>query len=314
MSHPFEVGKTYRNRVGEYVVQSIEGEQMTIRYVSGATGTLETSVAIQTRIWENIQFEEQMVRAEERQRQAREARLATRKRTTRAKRAKAKPSFAGFERSDFEPRKRGIAWSSREPLGKVLAYELGQRVKGEFGQWIVPRQSEVHVARKDDYDRNTRHRNAALFVAVNEQGLFFGFRVGKPDGKVKDDWPWSALLVALSDGQKVRRALRAAMKKHELSLDVYVEETSYRQVGQISVQDRGFLWEHETAEQEITRRMDWAQLVEYLETVASDKRGDLFLRKYVSVDAALQAGAAISAVITTVFETLLPVYDACAGG
>jgi hypothetical protein len=314
MSHPFEVGKTYRNRIGEYVVQSIEGEQMTIRYVSGTTGTLETSVAIQTRIWENIQFEEQMVRAEERQRQAREARLATRKRTTRAKRAKAKPSFAGFEKSDFEPRKRGIAWSSREPLGKVLAYELGQRVKGEFGQWIVPRQSEVHVARKDDYDRNTRDRNAALFVAVNDQGVSFGFRVGKPHGKVKDDWPWSALLVALSDGQKVRRALRAAMKKHELSLDVYVEEMSYRQVGQISVQDRGFLWQHETAEQEMTRRMNWAQLVEYLETAAADKRSDLFLRKYVSVDAALQAGAAMSAVIATLFQALLPVYDACVGG
>jgi hypothetical protein len=314
MSHPFEVGKTYRNRVGEYVVQSIEGEQMTIRYVSGTTGTLETSVAIQMRIWENIQFEEEMVRDEERQRLAREERLAARKRTTRAKKAKAKPRFDGFEKSDFEPKKRGLAWSSREALGKVLAYELTQREKGDFGSWIVPRQSEVHVAGKKEYDRDTRDRNAAFFVAVNDQGVAYGFRVGKPDGKVKAEWPWPTLLVALSDDPKVRRALRAAMKKHELSLDVYVEEMSYRQVGQISVQDRGFLWQHETADQEMTRRMNWTQLVEYLETVASDKRSDLFLRKRVSADAALQAGAAMSSVIATVFHALLPVYDACVGG
>jgi hypothetical protein len=100
MSHPFEVGKTYRNRAGEYVVEAIDGDRMKIRYVQG--GTLVTDVNIQGRIWENIQFEKQLARSEERRRQAEQARASVRKRTSRPKQARTRPSFSGFERDDFE--------------------------------------------------------------------------------------------------------------------------------------------------------------------------------------------------------------------
>ncbi len=78
MSHPFEVGKPYRNRNGEYVVQAIEGEWMKIKYESG--GTIQSRISLQARIWENIQFEEQMAREEERQRLAKEEQLEARRR------------------------------------------------------------------------------------------------------------------------------------------------------------------------------------------------------------------------------------------
>src|SRR5512139_3464342 len=116
MSHPFEVGKSYRNRAGEYTVQALDGDKMTIRYQDGRT--LVTSAQMQGRIWENIQFERQMARAEERQRQALEARKSTRQRTGRERPARPKPTFGGFEASDFEPKKRGIAWTSRRELGR----------------------------------------------------------------------------------------------------------------------------------------------------------------------------------------------------
>jgi hypothetical protein len=311
MSHSFEVGKTYRNRVGEYVVQALDGDKMTIRYVGGAT--LVTNVHIQTRIWENIQFEEQMARQEERQRQAREARMASRRRTARAKKAVAIPTFGGFQKSDFDPKRRGIAWSSRKELGRVLVHELSQRTKEAFDFWIVPRQSEVHVARKEHYDRDARDRNAALYVAVSDKGAAYGLRVGKPGGKAKARWPWSAFVTALNESNQVRRSLRAAMKTHELSLDFYAMEESYGQVGQITVQTRGFLWQHETAEQETTRRMDWAKLTEYLHTAAADKRCDLYLRCHVSSENALKAGADIVGEIALVFEALMPVYEASVG-
>lgn len=310
MTHPFEVGKSYRNRVGEYVVQAIDGDRMMIRYVGG--GTLDTSVAIQTRIWENIQFEEEMVREEERQRLAREERLAARKRAAQPK-PQPKPVFDGFQESDFEPKKRGIAWSSRVEAGKALAYELGQNTKEAFGQWIVPRQSEVHVAREGHYDRDAGERNAAFFVAVNDQGVTYGYRVGDPKAKAKGEWPWPAFLALLAEDQKVRRALRAAMKKHDLSLDVYAMDGKYGQVGQITLQPRGFLWQHENAEQEMTRRMNWNDLVEYLQTVCSDKRCNLYLRKQISPEAALKAGGAVSGEILDLFKALLPVYNGSIG-
>ena len=311
MVHPFEVGKTYRNRNGEYIVQAVAGDQMTIRYVSG--GTLETSVAIQARIWENIHFENQMAQEEEKRRLAQEARLEARKRAALAKKAAAAPKYGGFQESDFELKKRGIAWSGREQAGKALAYQMGQRVKGDFGSWIVPRQSQVHVARKGHYDRGTRDTNAAFFVAVDEGGVKYGFRTGKPNGKENNKWPWSTLIGVLADDKEVRKALRAAMKAQDLTLDVYVEDVSYQQVGQILRLGRGFLWQHETAEQEMTRKMNWKQLVEYLQTVAPQKRCDLYLRKHLTAEAALELGAAATDEISRVFESLLPVYDASVG-
>lgn len=311
MSHLFEVGKTYRNRVGEYVVQAIDGDRMTIQYKGGTI--LETSASIQGRIWENIHFEEQMVREEERQRLAQEARLEARKRTARAKLAKKRPIFPGFQKEDLEPQKRGIAWSSREQLGKVLAYRLNQRKQGDFGQWIVPRESAVHVARKEVYSRDTRDTNATFFVVAGDQRVTYGYRVGKPDGKESPDWPWTAMIAALADDQGVRDALRKVMADHDLSLDIHAMKVIYGLVGRISVEDEGFLWQQETADQIATQQMNWDELVEYLQKVAPQQRCDLYLRKQLSGDEALNLGPAVSEVISIAFELLLPVYDASVG-
>lgn len=312
MTHPFEVGKTYRNRVGEYVVLAIDGDRMKIRYLSGG-GTLETSVSIQARIWENIQFEEQMAREEERERLAQEARMALRKQTAREQRAKAKSRFSGFQEGDFESKKRGIAWSSREQLGKALATELNDRAQGGFDWWILPRQSEVHVARKEYYHPDTPETNAAFFVMTDEEGVAYGFRVGKPDGKARPQWPWTVLLMALSDDEEVQRALRSAIKTYDLSLDVYAMEQSYGLVGRISLKDKAFVWERDTAAQRTTRQMDWEDVVDYLQTVAPDKRCDLFICKRLSIQEALEMGTGILTEIADLFEALLPIYDVSVG-
>jgi hypothetical protein len=311
MSHPFEVGKTYRNRSGEYVVKEIEGDRMTIRYADGRS--LVTNVRIQARIWENIQFEKQMAMAEERRRQAQEARREVRQRKARAKRERAKPTFDGFEESDFEPKKRGIAWSGRQELGRVLAYDLAQRTDEAFEYQIVPRRSKVHVARKGQYDKGDRETNAAFFVSVDEDGVSYGFRVGKPSGKVQPDWPWSILLATLADSEDVREVLHSVLDEHGLSLDVYALEMGYGQVGQIASQGDEFLWRREDAEQEVTRPMNGEEVAGYLQTLAPDKQCDLYVRNSLPVDAALERGAEVANEIATVFEALLPLYDASAG-
>lgn len=308
----FQVGKDYRNRTGQYVVLSIDGDEMTIRYTTGAV--LKTKMAVQARIWENIQFEEQMVREEKRRQMAQDARQAARKRSsTKAKKAKSSPKFPGFEAEDFEPKSRGISWSSREEMGKLLAFELSQSSQSEFGHSVVPRRSEVHMARQEFYDREDRTRQAAFFVSVDEKGVLFGFRVGRPGGKPKNGGQLIAFLEMLSEDDKRRRALRAAMKDYDLSLDVYAMDVSYGQIGQIVVEDRGFLWQHETADQEVSRKMNWQDILEYLESVASDKQCDLFVRKQVLAAKALTSGDAVLEEMLAVFEALLPVYDACVG-
>lgn len=311
MSHPFEVGKSYRNRDSEYVVQEIEGDRMTIRYSDGRI--LATSARIQGRIWENIQFEKQMAMAEERKRLAQEERRQARQRKSRAAKARAKPKFDGLQESDFEPKKRGIAWSSRKELGRMLAYELKQRTKGDFEHRIVPRRSAVHVARKDRYDLERRETNADLFVSVDEEGVSYGFHVGKPKGRALVRWPWSALVKKLAKEEGLRGALHAVLDKEGLDLDVYAMETSYGQVARITAQGKGFLWQHEDEGQEVTREMNGEELAEYLKTVAPTKQCDLYVRKELPAKAALKAGAGVAGQIATVFEALLPLYDASVG-
>jgi hypothetical protein len=177
----------------------------------------------------------------------------------------------------------------------------------------VPRQSEVQVARKDPYDRDRRETNAAFFVAVDETGVTHGFRTGKPAGKEKDTWPWSLLMSALAEDQAVRRALRAAMKDQDLVIDVYVEERGYQQVGRILLQERGFLWQHETEDQEVALKMDWNQLVEHLEDVTDEKRSDLLVCRHLAPQEALKLGEATTTDACDVFEALLPVYNASIG-
>ena len=103
------------------------------------------------------------------------------------------------------------------------------------------------------------------------------------------------------------------MRSHELSLDVYAEEVSYGQVGQITAETRGFLWQHETEDQAATKRMNWDALLEYLQTVAPRKRCGFYLRKQISADVALGLGIAATKEISDMFEALIPVYDASVG-
>jgi hypothetical protein len=308
MSHPFQVGKTYRNRNGQYVVEAIEGNQMKIRYVEG--GTLVTDVDIQGRIWENIQFEEQMARTEARRQQAQEARAAARRRSARARRERARPSFDGFVKDDFDTSGRGIAWSGRRDLGRLLAYELNRQRRDSFDHWIVPYQSEVHLGRKTVYDSDNRALNAALFVATSEDGVSYGFRVGKPSGKARPNWPWSALTVALVEQEPLREKLREAMAKHDLTMTVYATDLRYEQVARITVEEGNFIWQHAGAEQEVRREMTARQVAEYLRDLAPEKRCDLYVGRWLPGGEAVKKGKGIVGEIFGVCEALLPAYDA----
>jgi len=300
MPHPFEVGRTYRNRVGEYTVLSIDGAQMKIRYVSG--GSLVTDVSLQARIWENIQLEEQQSRVDERRRQALEARLAARLKT---KEARARPTFAGFQETDFQPRKRGVSWAGRKALGKVLALELSRRTKNPFDQWLVPYQATVHVAPKDAYDPEAPGRNAAFFVAASERGISYGYHLGKPEGELQPTWPWPAWLTALAGNQPLRAAVSAAMRAHGLGLDVYTMQVSYGLTARVTAQDNGFLWRQESAQDGVDRPLDWEGLLETLRTLAPGKRCALHLCKELPVEETLKAGPAIADQIAQLFQALL---------
>lgn len=66
----FEVNGTYANRKGAYVVLAVDPPKMTVRYEDGTTA--ELNMAIQARIWDNIQSEQEARRASRAARERRE--------------------------------------------------------------------------------------------------------------------------------------------------------------------------------------------------------------------------------------------------
>jgi hypothetical protein len=309
MPHPFEVGKAYRNRVGEYTVVSIDGNQMKIRYVSG--GTLVTDVNVQGRIWENIQLEAQQTQADEKRRLALEARLAARAKT---KEARGKPAFAGFQQNDFEPKRRGVAWPNRKALGKVLALELSQHTKNAFEHWLVPYQSVVHVARKSSYDSEAPGRNAAFFVAAGERGISYGLTVGKPEGEVLPAWPWSVLVTSLTEDPVLRAALLEPMQAHGIGLEVYAMQVSYGLVARVTAVEGRLLWREEATQTGLDRPMDWDELAAALQSLAPGKRCALNICRARSAEESVSAGASITDEMGQIFQALLPVYEASIAG
>jgi hypothetical protein len=251
-----------------------------------------------------------MAMIDERRRLATEERKAARQRAARARRERAKPTFDGFEDSDFEAKTRGIAWHSRKDLGRVLAYELSQRLDGTFGYWIVPRRSRLHVAVKEAYEIEERETNAAFLIAAAEEGLSYGFTVGKPKGRSKAAWPWRILMDNLEKNDAVCKALHEAMAQHDLRLGVWAMEKSYQQVARITAEGEGFLWQHEDAEQKVSKEINGGELAEYLKSVTPTNRCHLYVRKQIPPKSAVTAGSEVSDEILAVIEALMPVYDA----
>lgn len=195
-------------------------------------------------------------------------------------------------------------------MRRVLAYELTQSVDGTFGHWIVPRRSKLQVALQDKYDTENREINAAFLIAADEEGLSYGFNVGKSAGRSKAAWPWRALVDRLVNTKTLIKTLQEVLGQNDLQIDVWAMKTSYRQVARITAEGEGFLWEHEDAKQEVSRQMNGEELAEYLKSVTPTKRCELHVRKRIPAKKAQAAGPKISAEILEVIEALMPVYDA----
>jgi hypothetical protein len=118
---------------------------------------------------------------------------------------------------------------------------------------------------------------------------------------------------SLGETDSLSESLREALVKNALQIDVWAEGTSYGRVARITAEGKGFLWEHEDAEQEVSRQMNGGELAEYLKSVAPTKRCELHVRKHVPPQEATEAGPAVSDDMLTVFEALMPIYDASVG-
>ncbi len=112
MESPFKVGELYQNRLGLYEVVRLDeaDDRMLIRYTENGE-EVETSISLQGRIWQNMNWEDE----EETRKKAREEARHQHGYGV---------DFGGLADSDFKTNTEGTTWRSRRGLAGRVAQLL----------------------------------------------------------------------------------------------------------------------------------------------------------------------------------------------
>ena len=168
MKYPFEEGKTYRNRKGEYEVVSLDGPRMVIRYTDGSM--LRTRVDVQARIWQNIQMEARIEREKQR--------AESRPRLKRRGRGRGL-DFQGLEDHDFQKGVGGTSWRARTSFGGRLAQRMTDTTPYFFQSYAIYRRAVVRLAQPEHYSPKTKWQEAKYDFSLDAKQARFGFLIEK---------------------------------------------------------------------------------------------------------------------------------------
>ncbi|MGD1993850.1 MAG: hypothetical protein PVI59_11715 [Anaerolineae bacterium] len=291
MQGPFEVGEQYRNRDGEYEVVEIDTPHMTIEYSDGRV--IETTVALQARIWRNILMDKRA------KREARErAKRAKRRRRRRQRRGR---KFEGLDAEDFKTDITGTSWRRREDLGGRLAQRMTDTTPHFFQSHAMYRKPEVHIAQPEYYERKKKEQKAKYFFRLNEQVAMFGLYIEKNDGPMDETWHWVSLIDSLPEKQAV---IDEAMREHDLHWEAYSD--GEKLIAEVEVGEEQLVWKGSNGVDEI----DWAEFAERLDDIDADTWCNLYLVGEMEKSDALSAGTELGDRIARVYRDLLPLYVA----
>lgn len=296
MEHPFEVGKTYRNRNGEYEVVSLDGPQMVIRYADGSL--LRTRVDIQGRIWQNIQMEAQV----EREQQRAESRPSLKRRGGRRG-----LDFQGLEDHDFQEGVGGTSWRARTSFGGRLAQRMTDTTPYFFQSYAIFRRAVIHIARPEHYSAKTKWQEAKYEFSLNAEHARFGFYIEKNRGPMDGSWHWPYLMEALEKDAGLQQVVEKAMHEHKLQWELFVWDDGGL-VARVWAGEEGLLRESQDgAGQQATSLPEFTTRLSAIET---EKWADLYLCTYLTKEKALAAGPGLVDPVAEVFRALLPLYEA----
>lgn len=289
MEGPFEVGEQYRNRDGEYEVVEIDPPRMKIEYLDGRE--IETTVALQARIWRNVRMDERA------KRQARErAKRAKRRRRRKQRRGR---EFEGLDAGDFKTSITGTSWRRREHLGGLLAQMMTDTTPHFFQSHAMYRKPEVHVAQPEYYERKKKEEKAKYFFRLDEEGATFGLRVEKDDEAMDESWHWTNLVDGLSEKQS---EVAEAMREHDLHWEARSEDGEL--IAEVSAGEDQLRWKGSDGVETI----DWAQFIERVDDIDADDGCRLCLCGEMEKPQALSAGTELGDQIAEVYRALLPLY------
>ena len=284
----FEIGSTYENEKGVYEVLSIDKrtDTMVIKWESGEE--VATAIGFQKRILERMQRERE------------EAKFGNGLKRHKG-RASGGAKFGGFQEADFSGGVTGTNWRTQKALGGVVTALLASDPP-HMKSRAVSRMPEVHWANPDRNGQDNDNLEAKLFVKLDQENMYYGFYVMRSDDKSQTEGDWHGFVKWLSDGEN-ESWLKEIVDEYDLR--IYDSKNKQKPFdGRIEVKDGNWHLTAEKAEQSI------ASLADFLKGLPDTAAVDLHIAKISAKDDALVRAGEIAGDISTLFDTLMPLYKA----
>lgn len=286
----FEVGEKYENMKGTFEVVAIRRDSMDIRWEDGEE--ISTSIDLQKRIIERMQFEKDLEITE----------VAQKAKKAKALTAKEGKHFNGLEEADFSSSVSKTTWRGRGQLGGAVAQRLKNK-QYKFNSWAVLRKPEVawlDVIRQKQDDMKLQ---AKFYARVEDDGFFFGVNIPAPDPSGTEKSDWHALMEWL-DRPENDSWLNKQCQSHGLYL--------------FDLGKQGFSGKVEAKKEKWgiggpgKKDAPVESLCAFLTTAGKSGPVDLRIEKQMGKDAVIEKRQTIASDMATLFETLMPVYAGAA--
>ena len=99
--------------------------------------------------------------------------------------------FPGFAPTDFKKSASGTTWRSRSQLGAAVTQEMNT-TRFKFNSWAFGNKPEIHVQDIKHHGHAAADYQARFFVRVDQQALYYGFQLARPDNKGDASIDWNA--------------------------------------------------------------------------------------------------------------------------
>lgn len=286
----FEVGKKYENVKGVYEVISLDDDTMTIQWETGEQAS--TSIDLQARIIERIQFEKEM----------REAKKRTKaRRKSRAVGSKMGELFKGFAASDFKETISGTQWRNRNCLGGAVTKRLAPN-KQKINSWAVARKAAIQWQGMDHHRLATSRTQAKLFAQIDVTDLCYGFYIERGNQNEQDASDWNAFIAWLAKNDN-EASLNTIVSEHQLQIE---DKAGQGFTGQIEAHQGQWILKNQSETAEIP------SLAAFLDQIPSDVKIDFQMYQKAAKAEVLDQGIKIADHIARLFDVLMPIYKASA--
>lgn len=284
----FEVGNTYTNRKGDFVVVSMSGSNMTIQWENGET--VNTTTELQERIIANMEIEKRMM----------EGKPLKKKKATPS--IKVNSNFVGLTDTDFSTKISGTTWRNKNCLGGHVTRKLITD-DCNFNSHAVYRKPSIVFQNDDHLDKDKMQSQAKFFVQLDDNDLTCGYSVERlvQESDKKQDWDGFVIWLSIPENDVW---LRSDAEKQSLTVNLEITMDNLTRTDTLTSTGESWLRESRGVEKE------YSTLAEYLNLLSQETEISFKVVKTMSKNDVVEKGIGVVDDISSVFNHLMPIYSA----